>query len=393
MNQKRYITADKILPVKGNPMEGKVLVFEGEVLSDIVEANMIEPGKVEAYNGILVPGFVNAHCHLELSHMKGKINTGTGLLHFLQSVISMREFPEEVILDAIVKADEEMHEGGIMAVGDICNAIHTATVKANSNISYYSFVEMFDFLDPVKTEQFYNNFYPAYESVPGLGKHRKSIVPHAPYTVSEHLHRRIYESNTSEAIWSIHMQENIEEDRLFLGQESGYRKFFSELGAPITHFQPTGTSSLASYLSFSPLPQKMLFVHNTQSRESDFKAIKASAINGYLVTCPNANLFIENQLPRYELWKESGLPICIGTDSYSSNWRLSIWSEILTILKYNSFLSFDEVLEWATINGAEALGLDSELGSFEIGKRPGCVLLKSIGGDVDTRANDVVKIV
>lgn len=393
MNQKRYITADKILPVKGNPMEGKVLVFEGEVLSDIVEANMIEPGKVEAYNGILVPGFVNAHCHLELSHMKGKINTGTGLLHFLQSVISMREFPEEVILDAIVKADEEMHEGGIMAVGDICNAIHTATVKANSNISYYSFVEMFDFLDPVKTEQFYNNFYPAFESVPGLGKHRKSIVPHAPYTVSEHLHRRIYESNTSDAIWSIHMQENIEEDRLFLGKESGYRQFYSGLGAPIDHFEPTGTSSLASYLSFTPLPEKMLFVHNTQSRQADLKAIKESSVKGYLVTCPNTNLFIENQLPRYELWKESGLAVCIGTDSYSSNWRLSIWSEILTILKYNSFLSFDEVLEWATINGAEALGLDSELGSFEIGKRPGCVLLKSIGGDVDTRANDVVKIV
>lgn len=393
MNQKRYITADKILPVKGNPMEGKVLVFEGEVLSDIVEANMIEPGKVEAYNGILVPGFVNAHCHLELSHMKGKINTGTGLLHFLQSVISMREFPEEVILDAIVKADEEMHEGGIMAVGDICNAIHTGTVKANSNISYYSFVEMFDFLDPVKTEQFYNNFYPAFESVPGLGKHRKSIVPHAPYTVSEHLHRKIYESNTSDAIWSIHMQENIEEDRLFLGKESGYRQFYRGLGAPIDHFEPTGTSSLSSYLSFTPLPEKMLFVHNTQSRQADLKAIKESSVKGYLVTCPNANLFIENQLPRYELWKESGLAVCIGTDSYSSNWRLSIWSEILTILKYNSFLSFDEVLEWATINGAEALGLDSELGSFEIGKRPGCVLLKSIGGDVDTRANDVVKIV
>ena len=96
----------------------------------------------------------------------------------------------------------------------------------------------------------------------------------------------------------------------------------------------------------------------------------------FWATCPNANLYIENKLPNYQHFLETQATVCVGTDSLTSNWQLSILDEIKTILKLQSYLTFDTVLEWATINGAKALGFDHELGSIEIGKTPGLVLLE-----------------
>jgi cytosine/adenosine deaminase-related metal-dependent hydrolase len=119
--------------------------------------------------------------------------------------------------------------------------------------------------------------------------------------------------------------------------------------------------------------QRTLFVHNTMSNQEDVAAAHNWSDNVYWATCPNANLYIENRLPDYGLFLEGGARMTIGTDSLSSNWQLSIWEEIKTIKKYNDYISLAELLKWATINGAMALGFDGELGSFAKGKRPGVV--------------------
>lgn len=80
-----------------------------------------DPSSVKYLKGMIVPGFVNTHCHLELSHMKGQVDTGTKLLPFLQSVVTFRDIDQDVILHAIKDGDEEMYKNGIVAVGDISN--------------------------------------------------------------------------------------------------------------------------------------------------------------------------------------------------------------------------------------------------------------------------------
>jgi imidazolonepropionase-like amidohydrolase len=84
-------------------------------------------------------------------------------------------------------------------------------------------------------------------------------------------------------------------------------------------------------------------------------------------------LYIENQLPNYKLFTDKEAKMTIGTDSLTSNWQLSISEEIKTILKYCSYLSFDQLIKWACLNGAEALGFDQDLGSIEKGKTPGLI--------------------
>ena len=88
-------------------------------------------------------------------------------------------------------------------------------------------------------------------------------------------------------------------------------------------------------------------------------------------------------MPEYKKFIETNAKVTIGTDSLTSNWRLSILDEMKTILKYQSYLDFETVLKWATLNGAEALGFDNILGSIDIGKAPGINLLVMPNGTFD----------
>ncbi|PHL00524.1 S-adenosylhomocysteine deaminase [Neolewinella marina] len=328
-------------------------------------------------DGLLIPGFVNAHCHLELSHLSGKSQTGKTLLPFLVDVVTLREVPQEEIDAAIREQDRLMWQNGIQAVGDICNKADTAEVKRESPIHYYSFVEMFDFLQPDRARASYDLYQPAYAAQP----EPKSAVPHAPYTVSDALYPLINALNEGNESVSIHNQETEAEDELFLTGNGEFPDFFAGFGANLNGFEAPGTPSIYHALQRMDPRKRTLFVHNTLTRPEAILAAETWGENGvYWVTCPNANLYIENRLPRYDRFLDAGARVCIGTDSLTSNWQLSVLEEMRTISRFQSYVPFPALLRWATLNGAEALQFDGELGSLEVGKRPGLLQLEGLEG-------------
>ncbi|MBK9995309.1 MAG: amidohydrolase family protein [Saprospiraceae bacterium] len=344
-----------------------ILISESGEIVGILKEGQFNTKDFFYYPGLLTPGFVNAHCHLELSHMKGKVDTGTGLIPFLKSVVSFRNVDQNIIDEAIIKADQEMFLNGIVAVGDISNKTDTIAVKSKSKIQYYNFIEFFDFMEDNMTDQFFEQYHSVYET---FGTLRKSMVPHASYSVSKKLFKKIIASNSGLVV-SIHNQEIIDEDELFNTFGGKFPEFFRSFGFLFSTFEPLGKSAIHYAIQQMVSSLNTLFVHNTFSSKNDFTAALEWNQNSFFVTCPNANLYIENRLPNYEMWKSFSKNICIGTDSLCSNWSLDILSEIRTILKYKSYLDLKEILSWATINGARALRLDDALGSITIGKNPG----------------------
>ncbi len=204
------LSAPLIFPISSPPIQNGVVMVDddGKILA-LDQRENHDPASLRLLEGAIVPGFVNAHCHLELSHMKGVAPTGTGLLPFLKTVVNHRNVSQEQILDAIEQADQEMFEAGIVAVGDISNKADTAATKAKSNIRYYTFVEMFDFLNDEWAEKTFNDYYEVFKQQPGENGHRKSCVPHAPYTVSPNLFKLINEANRL-AVGSFEQGENPE---------------------------------------------------------------------------------------------------------------------------------------------------------------------------------------
>ena len=372
----RKIGARRVYPVSSEAIQNGVIVLDdsGKIL-EIGNLKDYDQSSVEYFEGLLVPGLINTHCHLELSHMKGKAETGTGLIPFLQKVVNFRDIPMEEILEAIEKADQEMYAGGIVAVGDISNKLDTVGQKDQSKIRYYTFVEMFDFLSEGEAEKWFEEYKKVYEGQSVAGGNRKSCVPHSPYTVSKNLFRLINQENTQAGTVSIHNQETIHENQFFLDKTGGFLGFFSGFGIPIDHFQPTGQPSIQYALANMDPKQTSLFVHNTMTTVEDIQSAQQWSEKVYWATCPNANLYIENRLPNYRNFLETNAKMTIGTDSLTSNWQLSVFEEMRTIQKYQSYIPFETLLKWATLNGAEALGFEEDLGSFEVGKTPGVNLV------------------
>ena len=336
---------------------------------------------IQHVDGILSPGFINCHCHLELSHLKNVIPPGTGLIEFLCSVVTKRNFDPQLIQEEIVKAEKEMYDNGIVAVGDIGNTADTAEVKSKSNIFWQNFVEVLSFTDE-KAEENIKHFQSVLEALNKIrnpkSEIRSSLVPHAPYSISPKTFKLINEL-TRDQIISMHNQEHPAEDELYKTGGGDYLRLFRIFGVNQSPFPVTGKSSIRSSLPYFNNGQTILLIHNTYMGEEDIVFAQDCANKNNLTLvfcfCPNANLYIENKLPPIDLFVKHDCLLVLGTDSYSSNWELSIAREIEAIKKHRPEIPLTTILQWATINGAKALQWDDQLGSFEKGKKPGVTLL------------------
>ena len=381
-----YHTADYVFPIAQPPIHDGIVgvADDGTITAVLDPADPTSPAPASApvrHDGVLIPGFVNTHCHLELSHLAGVSQTGKTLLPFLVDVVTLRERPQEEIDAAIARWDAYMWEQGVQAVGDICNKLDTAPVKAASPIRYYSFVEMFDFLQAERAGDSFAGYKAVYDGQADGEGNAKSAVPHAPYTVSDPLYELINGLNTGAKTVSIHNEETPAELELFRDGTGPFFDFFRGFGASIDGFTATGRSSIHHALQRMDPRKRTLFVHNTLTDAAGVRAAHAWGQNGvYWATCPNANLYIENRLPRYDVFLAEDAKVTIGTDSLTSNWQLSVLEELRTISKYQSYVPFADLLRWATLNGAEALQFDDELGSLEAGKRPGLLALSGLEG-------------
>ena len=372
----KYFSADQIYTNLEGPIANKVIVTdESGRIVDITTSESVS-ADIKFINGAIVPGFVNAHCHLELSHLCDKFDTGTGLIPFIKSVVTQRDFPSDVIQEAIYAADNEMFDNGIVAVGDISNQLDTADCKSKSKINYYTFVEMFDFLLDDQALKCFNQYKDVFNGQSDKNGNKKSCTPHAPYSVSKKLFELINESNGSEKTVSLHNQETRHENDFFLHKTGGLVEFFDSFNVNIDQFEASGRRSIYYALSQMNPDNKTLFVHNTTSEEEDIKNAHNWNKNSFWVTCPNANLFIENKLPDYRKFLNQKAKMCIGTDSLSSNWQLSILEEMKTIQKYQSYLNSETLIRWSSHHAAKALGYE-DLGSIQIGKKPGLIGLES----------------
>ena len=348
----------------------KVLITDAEgVIQGIVLDGEAGEG-VQMVEGIVSPGFINAHCHLELSHMKGMIPAKTGLQEFVKQIVALRNVQAEQIQDAIIHAEDEMFANGIVAVGDICNTLDTLDQKGKKRIAYYSFIELYD-LDPTRAndkivkglemqQQFYENCV------------RASLVPHAPYSVSFNLWKLLSDHFQTHTI-TMHNQETADENEFFEKKTGAFLDMYVRVNVKLDFFEPTGVSSLQSMIPYLKNAHRTILVHNSFTSEEDVKKVKQQMPNTFWCLCPNANQYIENAMPPILLLREQQVPIVLGTDSYASNWSLNILDEIKTIQKFHPEIPLAEMLGWATLNGARALQMDKHLGSFDKGKKPGVI--------------------
>jgi len=386
-----YLSASTVYPVSKPAIDHGVIALDEhgciKGLYTLQEAEALNLQVSHHYSGALIPGFINTHCHLELSHLRGKINQHTGLFKFVSEVMKNRFADTSEIIKAMEDADEEMYQNGIVAVGDISNQPISASIKRKSKIYYHTFVEAMGF-NPAQASSIITK---AKEILESFETNKASIVPHAPYSVSDDLFAEIASiSHTQENLLSIHNQETPAEDEFFQHKTGAFLELYKMLGLNLEFYQPSGKTSLQTTLPKLP-KSRTLLVHNTQTCKSDVEFAKAQHPELYWCLCPNANRYIEDTLPDVEMLKNEGLRITLGTDSLASNQQLSILKEMQVLQKHIQ-IPFQTLLEWATLNGASFLGIEDTYGSFEIGKKPGILLLEHLENEQLSSATHINRL-
>ena len=360
----RFLSADYLFTLKDEPIKNGVIQVDnsGKIIEIFNDRSFVTSHKIEVFNGIICPGFINSHCHLELSHLKGLANTIQDFSQFISLVKSRYDFSENKIYEAIQQAENEMFDNGIVAVGDICNTVDTIHQKKTNKLLYYNFIETFEVHDnkadsAIKKSLAIRSEFRSYNM-------QATITPHAPYSVPPYLMGQILKySDNSDVLFSIHNQETNQENDLFTNKSGAFYDWLNNIEASSSIWNKRDSSQEA-IIAFGLIKKKLLLVHNTYSKKNDLS-------NNYYCTCPKANLFIEKKLPDYSLFNVDNL--CVGTDSLASNDSLSIIKE-LAVIQQNSHFSLQELLIIGCKNGAEIFGFKN-LGTLESGKTPGVNLV------------------
>ena len=361
------------------------VIKNGYVEFDEADGIIVSVGECSADEqitpGALTPGFVNGHCHIELSHLHGKFRKGTGMAGFIDQINELRDWAgrdEKVRLTRYWL--DKMWADGVSAMADISNDDSSFDVKKSHDMYTRTFLEVFG-SEPHMCEGVMEEVTALNATADQAGIDA-APTPHSCYTMSPELLSASAAAGLAKGFLSYHSQESQEEeDLLRTGSGAMYEnRRRSGMSTPPV----TGESSLKYFIQRlasavpAPYSQHILLVHNVCLTQDDIDAAKKVMDNVYWTVCPLSNIFIHNALPPIPLMRSNGLDIMLGTDSLSSNDDLDMVKEMFCIHQNFPEVPMSEILEWATLNGARFLKKDDVIGSLEMGKKPGIVRINNI---------------
>jgi len=372
----KCFAAQYVITGTGSRLKRAVITTEddGTIISvEDTTGALKEKHSTEFYNGIIVPGFINAHCHLELSHLKGQTKKKEGLGGFIEQIRNNRYSPKERIISAASSADNHMYSEGIVLCADICNTPDSFGIKKESRIRYINLLEVFG-LDPEKAAARMADITRVAEKAREMDM-PYYLIPHSVYSISMTLFKILRNETQNNKVTSIHFMETGGEET-FLKHHTGPLMSSYERSGLIPSIFEIPENHAEVILDEITNSGNLILVHCTFVDRDTIRLMKKRK-NLYWCLCPNSNIYIENTLPPVKLLIEEGCEIIIGTDSMASNENLSILEELKTIQLSFPDLPLEDLVSWATINGAKALGEQEQFGSIEPGKKPGLLLIEN----------------
>ena len=336
------------------------------------------------FDGAVVPGFVNAHCHVELSSLWQKFCKGTGMAGFIDQINALRDSaPAEERVANIGRWMDILWQRGVSAMADISNCDESFAVKAASPMYTRTFLEVFG-TEPEDCTDVIASVLALQRKAASFGLDA-APTPHACYTMSPELLTAASAEGLRSGYLSYHSEETPEEEEM-LRSGSG-AMWENRIRAGMSVPPVTGTSSLLYFIDRlkqahpAPFDEHILLVHEVCLDQEGIDAVKAVMNHPYFALCPLSNLFIHNALPPVDLMRRNGLKLTIGTDSLSSNDDLDMVAELFCLQENFPEVPLGELLTWACRNGAEFLGKENMYGTITPGKRPGLVRIDNLGAD------------
>jgi aminodeoxyfutalosine deaminase len=365
------IRADWVLPIAAPPIAGGgVTIDGGRIVS--VDATPA-PGAQDLGRCVLMPGLTNAHTHLELSYLRGRIPRAACFTDWVQPLLAARRTPPDagdVEMHAAAAIDEA-HENGTGLFGDVSNSFGAVSVFRKWGIPARVFYELLGFNVPDATARVAEaRARIAAEATldADAGDVRFSLAPHAPYSVSPALFDAIRRDASAHGdVTTVHVAESAEEVQLLADGSGPWRTLLETLDVWTDAWRPPGISPVAYLIERGFLDDSTLVVHGVQCTPEDVARIRD--VGATIVSCPRSNAYVGAGAPPLAGFYAAGVPVAFGTDSLASVDDLNMFSELAEARRLAPDVPARRLLESATLVGARALGFGHEYGSLEPGKR------------------------
>lgn len=365
-------SADLIFTGKGKPLRNWVVetTEKGLVVGLYENTNMQD---VQYYPGIICPGFINSHIHLELSG--ARFENKSGLKGFLEE---MKQWLEEdhqyPNYHEIRKQDENLFEQGIQFCFDISNTAKTINTKKSSLINYFTFLEIYESLSE-DTEKKFEETLKLFDCFVQEGL-LASVVPHSFYSVSDRMMNLFKAYNIeNKSLTSIHFKEHLKENMLYDWKHEVYKSlnnnYLQKFG---NKFQSTEQSAHLESLFDSD--QRILLVHGIYLDRNDTEKILKQHKNSALCVCPTSNILLENRMTSRQTLELFSDRVFIGTDSQASNPEMNFLNEIF-LFQENYDVKIFDVLKRVTSDPAKFFEME-KMGNIAPGNSPGLVLISSV---------------
>jgi cytosine/adenosine deaminase-related metal-dependent hydrolase len=366
------IRAAWVVPIAAPPIRnGWVDVDDAGRIAGL-GADASRPADLDLGHAALMPGVVNAHTHLELSHLRGRIPASDAFVSWVRGVMRHRRGPEAAdageILRGIASGIADSLRCGTAVVGDISNTLAAYPALASSAISGVVFYELIRFNAPTP-ESVVGEAWQRIDALPPSTHVRVRPAAHAPYSVAPSVFAALGRSlaERSDRLSSVHLAESRDESEFIAGGTGEWRAFLDEVGSWNPAWRPAAVSPVQYLDDLGFITDRTLAVHGVQMTTADLSRLARRGAT--LVTCPRSNANTGAGTPPIDAFYASGVKIALGTDSLASTPDLNVFAEMAAIRRLGPRVRPAAILDSATRQGARALGFADDFGTIEAGKR------------------------
>src|SRR6266567_2507762 len=362
--------ARTVVTMDGPPIDNGALVVRDHQILDVGKFDEIKTHNageiVDLGEQALLPGLINAHCHLDYTCLRGKISPQKSFADWIRAINAKKaKLSLQDYLASIAEGFAEAKRFGTTAIVNL-TAFPELIAQVKLPIRTWWFAELIDVRDPDRARELVDLAMDALRCAPGSGG-GIGLAPHALFTASANLYRRCEAIAQHEKILlTTHLAESREEMSMFHDASGPLYEFLRNVGRDMSDCEHGTPFALFTRIVGAPagraLPTEWIVAHLNELAESDFEQLEGSTRKFHVVHSPRSHdYFVHSRFP-FERLRSFGFNVCLGTDSLASNKDLSLFAEMRALQRSEPALSPKAVLEMVTVNAARALGKPQVLG-------------------------------